>query len=143
MTTYIDSCLILLTYKGKVLLLQQDDILHQFSNNEWHFIEKIKEKNKSIIETIIQEVERETNIKLDSVSFILSVLHNDRMENLFHARLTDKNVNNIQRAEGRVLSFFTVQELKKLKLRSSTQLILSEYNTLIENLPINETNSNL
>lgn len=127
-------CLILLTYKGKVLLLQKDDILHNFLENDWHFIDRYKDKHKSLETTITDEVERETNIKLDSVNLVLRVPRENRTEHLFHARLTDKQVNNIQRNDGKILQFFTLQELKKLQLHPSIAAIMSDYTSLIENL---------
>lgn len=128
----IDSCLILLTYKGKILLLQQDDILNQFENNSWHFIERIKNKNETVEKAIIREVEHQTQLILDSVSFVTSVFYNDRTEYLFHARLTDNHVNSIKREEGNILQFFTLPELKNLHLGKTTKLFISKYKALLE-----------
>ncbi len=135
MNTAIDSCLILLTYKGKVLLLQQDDIFKQLQNNTWHLIEKRTTQDQSTQEAITQEVERETHIRLEDVSLLMSMSSQNRREYLFHAQLTDSDVNRIQRAEGRIIQFFTLRELKKLPLAASTNYFLTEDKTL-QNLPL-------
>lgn len=135
MNTAIDSCLILLTYKGKVLLLQQDDIFKQLQNNTWHLIEKRTTQDQSTQEAITQEVERETHIRLEDVSLLMSMSSQNRREYLFHAQLTDSDVNRIQRAEGRIIQFFTLRELKKLPLEASANYFLTEDKTL-QNLPL-------
>lgn len=134
MSSTIGLCLILLTYKGKVLLLQQENILEPQNSDAWHFIKKFKLKDTSAEKTILQEVERETKIKLDRVTFLSSVVHNDVVQYLFHARLSDKHVNNMQRAEGRILQFFGLNELKKLRIQPSTKLFFSDNQTSIERL---------
>ncbi len=134
MTPYIDQCLILLTYKGKVLLLQQDNVLPIPNTNEWRFINKIKKKNVSAEKTIIQEVFRETNIMLDTVELLSSTPLDDTTQHLFHGKLTDKHVNNIQRAEGRNLQFFGLKELAKLRIHPLTQVFFKDNWQIIETL---------
>ena len=137
MTATVDSCLIILTYKGKILLLQQDDVLNNLPHNDWHFIERIKEKNKTPQETIMREVKRQTEVKLSEVSFVARISRNGNMTYLFHARLNDNNVDNLKRDEGKLLQFFTLQELKRLRLKESTKLFLPEYSAIIENTLLN------
>lgn len=134
MTPYIDLCLCLLTYKGKVLLLQQDNILPTPNHNAWHFINKLKGKNTTAEKTIIQEVHKETGISLESVQLLATIPTDDTTQYLFHARLSDKHVNNIQRAEGRILQFFGLKELSKLHIHPSTKLFFQENKEMIEAL---------
>lgn len=138
MTSYTALYLILLTYKGKVLLLQQENILDSHNDNEWHFIEKSKVKDKLAEKTIIEEVFRETQLKLDGVVLLSKELSEDTIQYLFHARLSDKHVNNIERAEGRVLQFFSISELGKLKIKRATKSFFQKNRALIENLSISQ-----
>lgn len=137
-TSYTALYLILLTYKGKVLLLQQENILDSHNDNEWHFIEKSKTKDKLAEKTIIEEVFRETQLKLDGVTLLSKELSSDTIHYLFHARLNDKHVNSIERAEGRVLQFFSIPELSKLKIQSATKSFFQKNRALIEHLSISQ-----
>lgn len=132
----IGLCLILLTYKGKVLLLQQENLLDPQNNNSWHFIKKLKPKELTPEKAIIQEVHRETHIKLDEVTLLSSVMNNDVIQYLFHAKLSDKHVNNIERAEGRILQFFGLNELSKLQIQQSTKSFFSSNQASIKRLSI-------
>ena|GEM_PF-1355716 len=133
---YIDLCLILLTYKGKVLLLQQENMSPAPNRNLWHFIKKIKAQDTSPEKTIIQEVEKETQITLDAVTLLSSAIHEDILHYAFHAKLTDTHVNNLSRAEGQLLQFFELKEVNKLQLQPSTQLFFLQNRDRIENLAI-------
>lgn len=135
-SSYIGLYLILLTYKGKVLLLQQENVLNSHNDNEWHFIKKVKARDKFGEKTIIEEVFKETQLKLDSVTLLSKVLSKDTVQYLFHASLSDKHVNNIERAEGRILQFFGLNELNKLIIQPSTKSFFQKNRTLIENISI-------
>lgn len=133
MVKKIDSSIILLTYKGKVLLTMMRDNKQAFlKQGTWSFIGSLKEGNESLEESILREVKGETHITLFGVEFLSSVLYEDRTNYLYHAALTDDNVNNIERDEGRSLDFFSVQELEKLPLTTSTRLFLDKYRFLLE-----------
>ena len=136
MTSYTDLCLILLTYKSKVLLLQQENVLLSQRRNPWHSIKKIKEKDTTAERTIVEEVCKETLIRLDAVTLLSKVLYIDTVHHVFHARLTDTNVNNIGRGEGQLLQFFELKELPTLQLQPSTKLLFSQNESLINNLSI-------
>lgn len=138
MLNKIDISLILLTYKGKVLLkLQnytpaQQDKKTLAQQNIWCFISGSKEKNKSFEESISSSVERETSVRLRTIEFIASPLFNDIRKYFYHAKLTDENVNNINRSNGQILQFFTLKELEKLNLTVSTRLFIAEHRSLLE-----------
>lgn len=117
-----------------MLLLQQDNILPTPNNNAWHFINKLKSKNSTAEKTIIQEVHKETGIALESVELLATIPADDTMQYLFHARLSDKHVNNIERAEGRILQFFGLKELSKLHIHPSTNMFFQENKEMIETL---------
>lgn len=128
--------LILLTYKGKILLLQQENLLSTQNENAWHFIKKVKEKDTFGERTIIQEVLKETQILLENITLLSSEKHEDSVQYLFHARLSDKNVDSIERGEGRILQFFGLNELNKLTIQPSTKSFFQKNRALIETLSV-------
>lgn len=115
--------LILLTYKGKALLMHKRNSVIDEVNHPWSFIGGIKEKSESPENAMSRQAEKEMGIKIEKVEFI--------SESCYHARLTDDNVNKIKRAENQLLDFFTLKELKKLFLSSRTQQFVSKHGALI------------
>ena len=132
----VDSSLILLTYKGKVLLMHRNVLPNMLKINDWCFIGGVKEKNKSFEETISRDVERETSIRLERVELLSEPLNNDRRKHFYHAKLTDKNVNEIKREDGQTLDFFTLRELDRLRLSESTRLFIVKHRNLLEQVQI-------
>lgn len=134
MSSHTDSYHILLTYKGKFLLIQQENLTNTGLVDSWHFIKIAKSDNALAEKTIIQEVLNETQIHLDNVTFLAKRLQENTMHHLFHAKLSDENVNSINRAEGRLLQFFRLGELVKLKLAPSTELFFLDKSISIDKL---------
>ena len=89
----------------------------------WCFIGGIKENRESFENAMARKVEKETGIKIEKVEFV--------SESCYHARLTDDNVNKIKRAEGQLLDFFTLKELRKLFLSSTTAQFILKHGALI------------
>lgn len=115
--------LILLTYKGKVLLMHKKRGPSDEEKHPWSFISGTREKKESFEDVLIRKVEKEMGIKIEDVEFV--------SESCYRARLTDDNVNNIKRAENQLLDFFSLKELRKLFLSRSTQQFISKHATLI------------
>lgn len=133
MVKKIDSSIILLTYKGKLLLTMMRDVKQVvLKQGTWSFIGGLREENESLEESIVREVEGEMHITLYAVDFLSSQLYEDRTNYLYHAALTDDNVNNIERDEGKSLDFFSLQELEKLPLAPSTRLFIEKHKDLLE-----------
>ena len=119
----ISTCLILLTYKGKALLMYRMSSPIDAKEQEWCFIGGRKDGGESFEEAMSRRVEKEANIKVEEVEFV--------SENCYHARLTDDNVNNIKRGEGQLLDFFTIGEVQKLHLSEPTRQFVSKHSSLI------------
>lgn len=117
------ACLILLTYKGKALLMYKMDGPLDAKKDEWCFIGGLKDSEESFEEAMSRRVEKEANIKIDGVEFV--------SKNCYHARLTDDNVNNIMRSEGQLLDFFTLREVQSLHLSEPTRQFISKHGSLI------------
>lgn len=115
--------LILLTYKGKVLLVHESNSAIDEEKHPWCIIGGIKEKQESFENALKRRVEKEIGVKIENVEYV--------SESCYHARLTDNDVNNIKRVENKLLSFFTLKELKKLFLSQSTKEFISKHSTLI------------
>lgn len=137
MATATDVGFILLTYKGKILLMLHETIPTILGQDIWHFIEQVKEENKSFEETMCNEVERQTCIKLTGVEFLSSARYNNQKKYFYHAELTDTNVNNIKRRERQLLQFYSLHELEKLHLAISTRQLVSRHKNLLEKTPHN------
>ena len=116
----------LLTFKEKNPIVVQ--------KAPWQFIGGLRQKNKSEEETITRIVERETSIKLESVEFLSSQSVDDSIEHFYSAKLTDKDVNNMERLEGQTINFFAVSEIEKLPLSSSTQLFIAKHRDFLESV---------
>jgi NADH pyrophosphatase NudC (nudix superfamily) len=128
-----ETSIIVLTYKGKVLLtMMRDSRQALLKQGAWSFISGLKEKNESFEESIVREVEGEMHILINGVEFLSSLFCENRTNYLYHAALTDDNVNNIERDEGKSLDFFSLQELKKLPLTPSTRLFIERHKDLLE-----------
>lgn len=119
----ISPASILLTYKGKALLMYKKSSPMDEEKHAWCFIGGIKENRESFENAMSRRVEKETGIKIEKVEFV--------SESCYHARLTDDNVNKIKRAEGQLLDFFTLKELRKLFLSSTTAQFILKHGALI------------
>ena|SRR3972149_7178986 len=119
----ISPSLILLTYKGKVLLMHKQNSVIDEEIHPWSFIGGIKKKEESFENALKRRVEAEMGIKIEEIEFV--------SEFCYHARLTDDNVNKIKRAENQLLDFFTLKEVKKLYLSNPTQQFILKHGTLI------------
>lgn len=112
------SGLILLTYKGKVLLMHKQNNVIDQEEHPWGFIGGIKEKSETFEKTLTKRVQKEMGIKIENVECI--------SEFCYSAALTDENVNNIQRGEFQLLDFFSPDDLDKLLLSKSTQEFITK-----------------
>jgi len=89
----------------------------------WCLIGGIKEKEESFEKALERRVHEEMGVKVDNVEYV--------SESCYHVRLTDDNVNKIQRAENQLLDFFTLGEVKKLFLSNTTAQFISKHSALI------------
>ncbi len=115
--------LILLTYKGKALLMYKTNSPVDVEIHEWCFIGGKRDSRESFEEALSRKVEKEASIKVDEVELV--------SENFYHARLTDDNVNQIKRGERQLLDFFTLRDMQKLHLEASTKSFISKFGNLI------------
>lgn len=129
----IQSSLILLTYKGKILLIHRDK--NPLIKNPWSFIEGKRGKNSTLLETILKKVQEEININLPATEFLSSEQCEETEEHLYHAALTDKEVNSIKRDEELNFGFYSIEETEKLALTDSTRSFVSKVKSYLQTLP--------
>ncbi|MDO8583170.1 MAG: NUDIX hydrolase, partial [bacterium] len=122
------------TYKEKILLMIRDYDLTARLKKTWCMIGGKKEGNESFEKTITRKIKEEMNIVISDVKFLLVSPSDEKDIHFYHGKLTDKNVNCIERAEGQELQFFNLKELYKLQLVASTNLFFRENRDTIENL---------
>lgn len=137
MTTNVDASVILLTYKGKVLLLLEENTPIRSKLDVWTFISGVKKKTDSFEKAIIRKVDAEMQIKLPAVAFLSNWTYDGKKKYFYHAQLTDKDVNNIQRSEARTIDFFTLKEIEKMQLDPLTKLFVAKHKDFLDRLCAN------
>lgn len=123
MDNKIGRGLILLTYKGKALLMNKSNSSIDQEKHPWCFIGGIKGEAESFESAMKRRVAIETGIEIEEVEAV--------SESYYHARLTDDNVNKIKREENQLLDFFTLKDLKKLFLSNTTAQFVAKHSSLI------------
>lgn len=112
--------------------MRKDIIIDRKEQNFWHFIAGIKDSNQSSEETIKKVVEKEIGIKLSC----LELISNEDKEYFYHTNLTDTDVNNIVREEGKIFDFFSLKELDSLSLSVITKSLLTKHKDLLEKVDV-------
>ncbi|HRN95856.1 MAG TPA: NUDIX hydrolase [Candidatus Levybacteria bacterium] len=132
METITDQVNIILTYKGKVLVMHTENNPLLLNEVVWRFIGRNREKGKSMEETILREVEKQTGIKLSHIEFLSTIQEDTIQKHFYHGRLTDTNVNNMNRDRGQTIQFYSMRELEKIPLSSSTKKFISQHHDIFE-----------
>lgn len=133
----LNESLILLTYKEKILLMIRDYVFNSGLQKTWRMIGGEKVSNESCEKTITRCVKEEMNIKITDVKFLLVTPSDNKNTYFYHGKLTDNNVNFIQRAEGQELQFFDLKELGKIQLTKSADLFFTQNKNIVEDLLAN------
>ena len=133
----LNESLVLLTYKEKILLMIRNYVFNSGAQKTWCMIGGEKGSNESFEKTIVRKIKEEMNIEISEVK-LLSVAPSDNKNTYFyHGKLTDSNVNFIERAEGLELQFFDIKELDKLQLATSADLFFTQNRGIVEELLVN------
>jgi ADP-ribose pyrophosphatase YjhB (NUDIX family) len=137
MTPKSNESLVLLTYKEKILLMIRDYVFNSGIKKTWRMVGGEKENNESFEKAITRCIKKEMNIKVSDVKFLLMKPSENKNTYFYHGKLTDDDVNLIQRAEGQELQFFDLKELNKIKLASSADLFFTQNKNIVEELLVN------
>ncbi|OGH15433.1 MAG: hypothetical protein A3E68_03255 [Candidatus Levybacteria bacterium RIFCSPHIGHO2_12_FULL_39_39] len=115
--------MIVLTYKGKILLMNKSTDPTDEKKHPWSLISGAKGQEESVKMILTRRVKKEMGIVISNIKFM--------SEFCYHAELTDDHVNHIERAEGQLLDFFTLKEVEKLFLSSQTKKIISKHSSVL------------
>lgn len=119
---------IIIIYKGKLLLVTKDSLAEE---NLWSFVgENYNWTNSQ--ESALKILKRVTKLKSLIVEKIS--LSDSGDDTLYFTRLSDKNVNSIERSETEKLEFYNLKEVLGLNLTSSTQTLVSNFQEKITQL---------
>ncbi len=129
-----NESMILLTYKEKILLMIRDYDLIARLKKTWCMIGGKKESNESFDKAITRKIKEEMNIEVHNVKLLLISPSLNRDIHFYHGRLTDNDVNRIERSDGQELQFFNLKELDKLQLAASASLFFTKHRSKIEQL---------
>lgn len=129
--------LIFLTYKEKILLMIHNYVFNSGLKKIWCMIGGKKQNNESYEKTIVRKIKEEMNIEVGAIKLLSISPLDDKDIHFYHGKLTDNNVNRIERAEGQELQFFSLKELDKLQLAASASLFFTQHRGAVEELLIN------
>jgi hypothetical protein len=132
-----NESLILLTYKEKILLMIKNYVFNSGLEKTWCMIGGEKGAHESFEKTINRKIKEDMNIEVSDVKFLLDSPSDNKNIHFYHGKLTDKNVNFMQRAEGQELQFFDLKELNKLNLTTSADLFFTRNRNIVEDLLAN------
>jgi len=127
-----NESLVLLTYKEKILLMIRNYVFNSGAQKIWSMIGGEKGSNESFEKTIIRKIKEEMNIEISDIKLLLVVPSDNKDTYFYHGKLTDNNVNFIERAEGQELQFFDLKELNKIQLASSSNLFFTKNRSIVE-----------
>lgn len=132
METTQEHALIILTYKNKVLVMHTENNPLLLNEVVWRFIGRNREKGKTMEETLLREVEKQTGIKLGEIEFLSTIEEDNTTKHFYLGRLTDTNVNNMNRDNGQTIQFYSMKELGKIPLSPSAQKFISQHHNIFE-----------
>lgn len=124
--------IIILTYKGKILIMHTENNPLLLNEVVWRFIGRNKEKGKSMEETILREVDRQIGIKLPKVEFLSTIKDDLTQKHFYHGKLTDTQVNNMDREKGQTIQFYSLRELEKIPLSPTTRNFINQHSDIFE-----------
>lgn len=133
----INESLILLTYKEKILLMIRNYVFNSGLQKTWCMIGGEKAQDESCEKTIIRKIKEEMNIKISDIKLLLVSSTENKNTYFYHGKLTDNNVNFIQRAEGQELQFFNLKELGKLQLAPPADYFFTQNKNIVQDSLVN------
>lgn len=123
---------ILLTYKSKLLLVVPDFDPSGMIEPVWVLMNTTSTASSK--KKLLDQVLFETHLSFHNENVQIDTYKPSENATVYHVRLTDQNVNNIQRRDRQKLEFFTFKELAKLRLSDSTRDLFNEHSALFQEL---------
>jgi 8-oxo-dGTP diphosphatase len=122
------SGVIILNDENEVLLIHRDNIPNISFPDYWDLPGGQIEGNESIEQTIRREMKEELGIDdLGDLKFYKSYQHNlGFTDNVFWTRL-NLNLSEINLTEGQAIKYFSIDEIRKMKLAFEYEKLLEEF----------------
>jgi ADP-ribose pyrophosphatase YjhB (NUDIX family) len=133
----LNESLVLLTYKEKILLSIKNYAFNSGVQRIWSLIGGEKKNDESMEKIISRKIKEEMKIEIDDIKFLLVNSSENKDTYFYHGKLTDNNVNLIERSDGQELQFFNLKELSKIQLASSAHVFFTQNKNIVEELLIN------
>ncbi len=125
---------VILAYKGKLLLFSHDIDIDDITQNVWSFVGNRQLPKETSEDAIYRIIKHTTNLTLKNIKPILSNSQDKIMDRFYSVRLTDDDVNQIDRRSRQRLEFFKLKETEKLTLNDSTKYFLAKNRDEIKKL---------
>jgi len=118
-----------ITYKNKILMLHRDNNPEIPNPDCWQFIGGQTEGNETYEETARREIKEETNLEISELIPIGEIIDKNLLEYfLYYVELSDEELKNIKLGnEGQELKFFSVDEMKNLKMSVGVRIYYDSY----------------
>ncbi len=119
--------IILINSNNEVLLLLRDDNMEIPFPNQWDIPGGKVEIGESPEQAVKREMKEEMGLEnLDKFYHFKTYTSNDLTDHIFWKRI-DLNVNEINLTEGQQIKYFSLEDIKKLKLAFNYNLVLEEF----------------
>jgi len=127
-----EASLVILGYKGEILLILRDNKSDIVSPNHWSIPGGTKEPDESFEKCAKREIKEELQINLENLSFVVELKYLDRYKKLYYSSLSENQVKEIHLTEGQRYDFFTADDAKTLLLARSTKMFFDSHSNLIK-----------
>ncbi len=123
------------THKGRLLMFLRDDKPTIREPNCWELVGGMVDEGETGKEAVLREIFEEANIELSDVTYLFSNDNGLGGVEVFHAEVTDEQAKGVKlNSEGQEVRFFSLEEVKRLKLAKYMQIYLENHSELIESL---------
>jgi len=124
----------IITFNNKLLLLLRDDKPSIPNANSWSLIGGVVEKGESFIKAMKREMAEEINVVPKDTKYLGKMKSSDgRIHAIFLSKMTKEESERVLLGdEGQKVDFFTLKEIRNIKLAKEISKYLSLYGEYLE-----------